>query len=102
MSATQPNPYQHPTLQMSVTPEQRERAVSWLQQAYAEDRIGETVRVLVEDVDEETGDAVGRAEHQGPDVDGTTRVVGATAGPGETLLATVVGTEGIDLVADPT
>ena len=68
----------------------------------AEDRIGETVRVLVEDVDEETGDAVGRAEHQGPDVDGTTRVVGATAGPGETLLATVVGTEGIDLVADPT
>ena len=68
----------------------------------AEDRIGETVRVLVEDVDEETGDAVGRAEHQGPDVDGTTRVVGATAAPGETLLATVVGTEGIDLVADPT
>ena len=42
MSATQPNPYQHPTLQMSVTPEQRDRAVSWLQQAYAEDRIGES------------------------------------------------------------
>jgi uncharacterized Tic20 family protein len=42
MSATQPNTYPHPTLQMSVTPEQRERAVSWLQQAYAEDRIGES------------------------------------------------------------
>jgi uncharacterized Tic20 family protein len=42
MSATQPNQYPHPTLQMSVTPEQRERAVSWLQQAYAEDRIGES------------------------------------------------------------
>jgi uncharacterized Tic20 family protein len=42
MSATQPNPYQHPSLQMGVTPEQRERAVSWLQQAYAEDRIGES------------------------------------------------------------
>jgi uncharacterized Tic20 family protein len=42
MSATQPNSYPHPTLQMSVTPEQRERAVSWLQQAYAEDRIGES------------------------------------------------------------
>ncbi len=41
MSATQPNPYPHPTLAMSVTPEQRERAVGWLQQAYAEDRIGE-------------------------------------------------------------
>ena len=35
-------------------------------------------------------------------VDGTTRVVGVTAGPGQTVLATVVGTEGIDLVADPT
>ena len=42
MNATQPSAYQHPTLQMNVTPEQRERAVSWLQQAYAEDRIGES------------------------------------------------------------
>ena len=41
MSATQPN-YPHPTLTMSVTPEQRDRAVAWLQQAYAEDRIGES------------------------------------------------------------
>ena len=41
MSATQPN-YPHPTLAMTVTPEQRDRAVSWLQQAYAEDRIGES------------------------------------------------------------
>ena len=57
----------------------------------AEDRIGESVRVLVEEVDEVTGDAVGRAEHQGPDVDGTTRVVGLTAAPGETVRATVVG-----------
>ena len=41
MSTSQPS-YPHPTLQMSITPEQRERAVSWLQQAYAEDRIGES------------------------------------------------------------
>jgi uncharacterized Tic20 family protein len=41
MSA-QPFEYPHPSLQMSVTPEQRDRAVSWLQQAYAEDRIGES------------------------------------------------------------
>ena len=68
----------------------------------AEDRIGESVRVLVEEADDQTGDAVGRAEHQGPDVDGTTRVVGVTALPGTTVTATVVGTEGIDLVAEPT
>ena len=66
----------------------------------AEDRIGEMVSVLVEGVDDETGDVVGRAEHQGPDVDGTTRVVGVDAAIGDTVLATVVGTEGIDLVAD--
>jgi ribosomal protein S12 methylthiotransferase len=66
----------------------------------AEDRIGESVRVLIEEIDDETGDVIGRAEHQGPDVDGTTRVVGAQAVIGQTVLATVVGTEGIDLVAD--
>ncbi len=33
--------YEHPTLKMSVTAEQRERAADYLQQAYAEDRIGE-------------------------------------------------------------
>ncbi len=44
MSATQPTPFQypHPSLQTPVTHEQRERAVAWLQQAYAEDRIGES------------------------------------------------------------
>ncbi|MFC7489176.1 MULTISPECIES: 30S ribosomal protein S12 methylthiotransferase RimO [unclassified Knoellia] len=67
----------------------------------AEDRVGESVRVLVEGVDDESGDVFGRAEHQGPDVDGTTRVVGVDAAIGETVVATVVATEGIDLVAAP-
>lgn len=67
----------------------------------AEDRIGESVRVLVEEIDDETGDVVGRAEHQGPDVDGTTRVTDVAAAIGDTVVATVVGTEGIDLIADP-
>ena len=35
------NPYQHPSLSMRVTPEQRERAEHWLQEAYAEGRISE-------------------------------------------------------------
>ena len=38
----QPFSYPHPSLATSVTPEQRDRAVTWLQQAYAEDRIGES------------------------------------------------------------
>ncbi|PRY63642.1 SSU ribosomal protein S12P methylthiotransferase [Knoellia remsis] len=80
----------------------------------AEDRLGETVRVLVEEVggypDGDRNDpadgartayVVGRAEHQGPDVDGTTRVVGVRAAVGDTVLAVVSGGEGVDLVADP-
>ena len=33
--------YEHPSLKMIVTPEQRERAEAWLQQAYAENRLTE-------------------------------------------------------------
>jgi uncharacterized Tic20 family protein len=34
--------YEHPSLKMYVTPEQRDRAESWLQEAYADGRISET------------------------------------------------------------
>lgn len=65
----------------------------------AEERIGERVRVLVESVSD--GVVEGRADHQGPEVDGTTVVVGATgARVGDLLTATVTATDGVDLVAD--
>jgi len=68
----------------------------------AEERIGETVTVLVESVSEgEAGDRVeGRAAHQGPEVDGTTTMVGlAGARVGDIVTATVTGTDGVDLIA---
>ncbi len=70
----------------------------------AEDRIGERVEVLLtEDLsaDEGPGTWLGHAAHQDPDADGTTTVVGvsAEAVPGRLVLAEVVGTEGVDLVA---
>ncbi len=34
--------YQHPSLQMHVTPEQRDRAEAWLQEAYADGRVSES------------------------------------------------------------
>jgi ribosomal protein S12 methylthiotransferase len=64
----------------------------------AEDRIGSTVEILIEDADE----GVGRALHQGPDVDGTTRLIGGQARRGELITATVVDSEGVDLVAEAT
>jgi ribosomal protein S12 methylthiotransferase len=65
----------------------------------AEDRIGTRVEVLVE---ESGDDLVGRAAHQGPDVDGTTRLVGAAEAlqRGRFVSAFVIDSEGVDLVAE--
>ena len=62
----------------------------------AEDRIGTRIDVLVE---EDEDDIVGRAAHQGPDVDGTVAVIG-DAKRGQFVPAFVVGSEGADLIAD--
>jgi ribosomal protein S12 methylthiotransferase RimO len=68
----------------------------------AEERIGESVRVLVEELD--GGEVVGRSAHQGPDVDGTTRLVSppgaAPPSVGDLVDAVVVAAEGVDLVAE--
>lgn len=68
----------------------------------AEERVGEIVQVLVEEIDGETGEVSGRAAHQGPDVDGMTMLSGdvETLEVGQIVTAEVVGTEGIDLVAE--
>ncbi|MDT9592586.1 30S ribosomal protein S12 methylthiotransferase RimO [Nocardioides zeae] len=72
----------------------------------AEERVGESVDVLVERVDEDGPE--GRAAHQGPEVDGTTRLVAADGSPwtasavGDLVAAVVVASEGADLVARPT
>jgi ribosomal protein S12 methylthiotransferase len=65
----------------------------------AEDRIGTRVEVLLDEVAEEL---IGRAAHQGPDVDGTTRLeLPAHAGRqrGAIVEAFVVDSDGVDLVA---
>ena len=68
----------------------------------AEDRIGTSVEVLVEEVgDEGSDDVVGRAAHQGPDVDGVVRLVGADGlARGRFVPAVVIDTDGVDLVAE--
>jgi MiaB/RimO family radical SAM methylthiotransferase len=67
----------------------------------AEERIGETVAVLVESLTDEGPE--GRADHQGPEVDGTTLLTGVPSGVtiGDLVRATVVGTDGVDLIAAP-
>jgi ribosomal protein S12 methylthiotransferase RimO len=74
----------------------------------AEDRLGESVDVLVESViDSEGGHVVeGRAAHQAPEVDGSTLLVAggldlAELRVGSLVTADVVGSDGVDLAAVP-
>jgi tRNA A37 methylthiotransferase MiaB len=64
----------------------------------AEERIGEVVEVLVESVAD--GEVVGRAAHQGPEVDGATYLLGSAAAVGDLVRAEVVSSEGVDLYAE--
>jgi ribosomal protein S12 methylthiotransferase len=65
----------------------------------AEDRLGERVDVLLERV--HGSSAEGRADCQGPEVDGSTTLTGlrADAQVGDIVTAQVTGTSGVDLVA---
>jgi ribosomal protein S12 methylthiotransferase len=97
-----------------------------LTSARAESRTGELLEVLVESLDTSpsadtksatgtefsadnptSGDEVGRtgegrAAHQGPEVDGSTTVTGLPAGVrvGDLVSAKVVGSDGVDLIAE--
>src|SRR3954451_18533083 len=64
----------------------------------AAERIGQDVVVLVESNEE---GPEGRADHQGPEVDGSTRLVGGPYSVGDLVPATVIDSVGADLVAEP-
>jgi ribosomal protein S12 methylthiotransferase len=76
------------------------RLVEELTSQRAEERVGERVDVLLESVS--GPGAEGRAEHQGPEVDGTTTVTGLPSGSsvGDVVTAVVTGSDGADLVAE--
>jgi ribosomal protein S12 methylthiotransferase len=61
----------------------------------AQARIGESVRVLIEDEELQEG----RAAHQGPEVDGTTSFIGTSFKAGQYVDAVVIESMGADLVA---
>ncbi|CAB5052585.1 unannotated protein [freshwater metagenome] len=60
-------------------------------------RIGETIRVLIEDSELQEG----RAGHQGPEVDGSTTFIGTDFKVGQYVDAVVIDSMGADLVAKP-
>jgi ribosomal protein S12 methylthiotransferase RimO len=94
------------TLDGKVDGEEVARRVEWitglveeLTAQRAEDRIGESVEVIVESVADRS--AEGRAEHQAPEVDGVV-TIGELAGGrvGDLVRATVRATDGVDLIGE--
>ena len=91
-----------------VVSERVERLTSLVEELTAQratERVGEQVVVLVEDQDDDDpAVSVGRAEHQGPDVDGVCLVRGPAGGVpatvGSFLDAVVVDAVGVDLVVE--
>lgn len=73
------------------------RLVDELALERAEERVGEEIEVIVEEVDDVV---FGRAAHQGPD-DGGVLVDVEGAEVGDVIAARVTGTDGVDLVAQP-
>ncbi|WP_275560842.1 30S ribosomal protein S12 methylthiotransferase RimO [Streptomyces sp. 5-6(2022)] len=67
----------------------------------AEERLGEVVEVLVEEIDD-TGAVLGRGAHQAPETDGQTLLrTDGEPEAGRMVEAKVIATEGVDLVAEP-
>jgi tRNA A37 methylthiotransferase MiaB len=62
----------------------------------ATSRIGQRVRVLIEDEENQEG----RAAHQGPEVDGTTSFIGTSFKVGDYIDGVVTQSLGVDLVAE--
>ncbi len=82
--------------------EERRRHIDQLVESLVADRaaerVGETVNVLIEEHDD--GTAIGRAAHQGPEVDGVVELPGVDAAVGSWVEAIVVSSSGADLVAE--
>jgi ribosomal protein S12 methylthiotransferase len=63
--------------------------------------VGAEVEVLVDGLDDDTGDAIGRTHREAPEIDGTVRLSGAFARAGAIVRARVAEASGPDLVAEP-
>ncbi|MFL6128502.1 MAG: 30S ribosomal protein S12 methylthiotransferase RimO [Mycobacteriales bacterium] len=96
-AATYPGKLRREVVDRRVT--RLSRLVEELMAQRAEERVGETVEVLVEAV--AGAAAEGRAAHQAPEVDGTTTVVELPAHVrvGDLVRARVTGSAGVDLTA---
>ena len=62
---------------------------------------GTEVEVLVDGIDEDTGELIGRTHREAPEIDGVVRLEGASARPGVVVRAKVTAAVGTDVIATP-
>jgi ribosomal protein S12 methylthiotransferase len=70
-------------------------------QAARDALVGGDVDVLVDGIDDDTGEPVGRSHREAPEIDGVIRVSGAFARPGARVRARITSACGPDLVSEP-
>jgi ribosomal protein S12 methylthiotransferase len=70
-------------------------------QAARDALVGDDVEVLVDGMDDDTGEPVGRSHREAPEIDGVVRITGAFARPGARVRVRVTSACGPDLVAEP-
>jgi ribosomal protein S12 methylthiotransferase len=70
-------------------------------QASRDALVGTDLEVLVDGVDDETGEPVGRSHREAPEIDGVIRIRDAFARPGARVRARVTSACGPDLFAEP-
>jgi hypothetical protein len=62
---------------------------------------GAELDVLVDAIDDETGEPVGRTHREAPEIDGVVRLEGGYARPGARVRARAVSALGPDVIAEP-
>jgi len=70
-------------------------------QAARDALVGTEIDVLIDQVDDDTGEPVGRSHREAPEIDGVVRIPAAFARPGARVRARVTEACGPDLVAEP-
>ena len=95
-------PDQVPT---EVAEERRDHLMGVLERVM-EDRaqrfVGQTLDVLIEDYDEDTGEAIGRSYRESPESDGEIRVANCDTPTGRSVSVLITATSGVDLLGEVT
>lgn len=86
-----------------VAQERRDQLTEILEgvmEARAQRFVGQTLDVMIEEYDEETGEAIGRSYRESPESDGEIRIAGGDTPVGRSMPVRIVECAGVDLIGE--